>query len=36
VVLDRGQILLETNKSQITTDELVKSMQDIARSGHPE
>jgi simple sugar transport system ATP-binding protein len=36
VVLDRGQILLETNKSQITTDELVKSMQDIARSGHAE
>lgn len=36
VVLDRGQTLLEVAKSQITADELVKSMQDIARSGHSE
>jgi simple sugar transport system ATP-binding protein len=34
VVMDRGQVVLETNKQSITADELVKSMQEIARSGH--
>jgi simple sugar transport system ATP-binding protein len=34
VVLDRGRVVLETDKTKITADELVKSMQDIARSGH--
>ena len=34
VVLDRGRVVLETDKTKITANELVKSMQDIARSGH--
>jgi simple sugar transport system ATP-binding protein len=34
VVLDRGQVVLETDKSRTTADGLVKSMQDIARKGH--
>jgi simple sugar transport system ATP-binding protein len=34
VVLDRGRVVLETNKTKTTADALVKSMQDIARSGH--
>ena len=34
VVLDRGRVVLETDKTKTTADELVKSMQDIARSGH--
>jgi simple sugar transport system ATP-binding protein len=34
VVLDRGSVVLETDKTKTTADELVKSMQDIARSGH--
>jgi simple sugar transport system ATP-binding protein len=34
VVLDRGRVVLETDKTKITADELVKSLQDIARSGH--
>jgi simple sugar transport system ATP-binding protein len=34
VVLDRGRIVLETDKSKTTADDLVKSMQDIARKGH--
>ena len=34
VVLDRGQIVLEMKKNEISVDELVKSMQEIARSGH--
>ena len=34
VVLDRGRVLLETDKSKITADELVKNMQEIARIGH--
>jgi simple sugar transport system ATP-binding protein len=33
-VLDRGQIVLEISKAEITADELVKRMQDIARKGH--
>ena len=34
VVLDRGKVVLETDKTKTTANELVKSMQDIARSGH--
>jgi len=34
VVLDRGKVVLETDKTKITANELVKSLQDIARSGH--
>jgi simple sugar transport system ATP-binding protein len=34
VVMDRGQVVLEMDKQSITADELVKSMQEIARSGH--
>lgn len=34
VVLDRGRVVLETDKTKITANELVKSLQDIARSGH--
>jgi simple sugar transport system ATP-binding protein len=34
VVLDRGQIVLEVSKQEITAEKLVKRMQDIARSGH--
>jgi simple sugar transport system ATP-binding protein len=34
VVLDRGRVVLETHKTKTTADKLVKSMQDIARSGH--
>jgi simple sugar transport system ATP-binding protein len=34
VVLDRGRVVLETDKTKTTADKLVKSMQDIARSGH--
>ena len=34
VVLDRGRVVLETDKTKTTADQLVKSMQDIARSGH--
>ena len=34
IVLDRGQVVLETDKSKTTADDLVKSMQDIARKGH--
>jgi simple sugar transport system ATP-binding protein len=34
VVLDRGRVVLETDKTKITADKLVKSLQDIARSGH--
>lgn len=34
VVLDRGRVVLETDKAKTTADKLVKSMQDIARSGH--
>ena len=34
VVLDRGQVVLETDKTKITANELVQSLQDIARSGH--
>ena len=34
VVLDRGRVVLETDKTKTTANELVKSMQDIARSGH--
>jgi simple sugar transport system ATP-binding protein len=33
-VLDRGQVVLEISKAEITADELVKRMQDIARHGH--
>jgi simple sugar transport system ATP-binding protein len=33
-VLDRGQVVLEISKAEITADELVKRMQDIARKGH--
>jgi simple sugar transport system ATP-binding protein len=36
VVMDRGQVVLESDKTKITADELVKSMQDIASSGHAE
>ena len=36
VVLDRGQVVLESDKTRITADELVKSMQNIASSGHAE
>ena len=34
VVLDRGRVVLETDKTKTTANELMKSMQDIARSGH--
>jgi simple sugar transport system ATP-binding protein len=34
VVLDRGRVVLETDKTKTTADDLVKSMQDIARNGH--
>lgn len=34
VVLDRGSIVLETDKTKTTADELVKNMQEIARGGH--
>ena len=34
VVLDRGRVVLETDKTKITANELVQSMQDIARTGH--
>jgi simple sugar transport system ATP-binding protein len=34
VVLDRGKVVLETDKTKITANELVQSLQDIARSGH--
>ena len=34
VVLDRGRVVLKTDKAKTTANELVKSMQDIARSGH--
>jgi simple sugar transport system ATP-binding protein len=34
VVLDRGRVVLETDKTKTTANELVKSMQDIALSGH--
>jgi simple sugar transport system ATP-binding protein len=34
VVLDRGNMVLETDKTKTTADKLVKSMQDIARGGH--
>ena len=34
VVLDRGRVVLKTDKTKTTANELVKSMQDIARSGH--
>ena len=34
VVLDRGRVVLETDKTKITANELVKSLQDIARTGH--
>jgi simple sugar transport system ATP-binding protein len=34
VVLDRGRVVLETDKTKITANELVQSLQDIARSGH--
>jgi len=34
VVLDRGRVVLETDKTRTTANELVKSMQVIARSGH--
>ena len=34
VVLDRGKVVLETDKTKTTANELVKSLQDIARSGH--
>jgi simple sugar transport system ATP-binding protein len=34
VVLDRGRVVLETDKTKTTANELVRSMQDIARSGH--
>jgi simple sugar transport system ATP-binding protein len=34
VVLDRGRVVLETDKTKITANDLVKSLQDIARSGH--
>jgi simple sugar transport system ATP-binding protein len=34
VVLDRGKVVLKTDKTKTTANELVKSMQDIARSGH--
>jgi hypothetical protein len=35
-MMDRGQVVLESDKTKITADELVKSMQDIASSGHAE
>ena len=34
VVLDRGRVVLKTDKTKTTANELVKSMQDIARRGH--
>lgn len=34
VVIDRGQIVLETDKTQTTAERLVKDLQDIARAGH--
>jgi simple sugar transport system ATP-binding protein len=36
VVMDRGQVVMESDKTKITADELVKSMQDIANSGYAE
>jgi simple sugar transport system ATP-binding protein len=34
IVLDRGKLVLETDKSKTTADDLVKSMQEIARKGY--